>query len=43
MGKPKWETKESAFRTISSQDKKDLRVLASDFGLLHRQDVQDII
>lgn len=30
-------------RTISSQDKKDLRVLASDFGLLHRQDVQDII
>ena len=24
-------------------DKKDLQVLADDFGLLHRKDVQDII
>ena len=43
MGKPKWENKGSTSRTLSSQDKKDLRVLADDFGLLHRKDVQDII
>lgn len=43
MGKPKWEDKEFVSRTISSQDRKNLQVLASDFGLLHRQDVQDII
>lgn len=30
-------------KKVSSQDRKDLRVLASDFGLLHRKDVQDII
>lgn len=43
MGKSKWEIKGSTSRTISSQDKKDLRILADDFGLLYRQDVQDII
>lgn len=43
MGKPKWENKGWGSRTINSQDKKDLQVLADDFGLLHRQDVQDII
>ncbi len=43
MGKPKWENKGSTSRILSSQDKKDLRVLADDFGLLHRQDVQEII
>ena len=30
-------------KTISSQDKKDLQVLADDFRLLHRKDVQEII
>lgn len=43
MGKSKWENKELDSKTISSQDKKSLKVLADDFGLLHRQDVQDII
>ena len=43
MGKPKWENKGWGSRTISRQDKKDLRILASDFGLLHRKDVQEII
>lgn len=42
-GKPKWENKGWGSKTISRQDKKDLRALADDFGLLHRQDVQDII
>lgn len=32
-----------AKKTISKQDRKDLKVLADDFGLLHREDVQDII
>lgn len=41
MGKPKCEMKRSTSRTISRQDKKDLRVLASDFGLLGKQDVQE--
>lgn len=35
--------KEPVKKGISSQDKKDLKVLADDFGLLHRGDVQDII
>lgn len=43
MGKPKWENKESTSRAISKQDKKDLQVLADDFGLSYRKDVQDII
>lgn len=43
MGKPKWENKGSDSKTISCHDKKGLKVLADDFGLLHRQDVQDII
>lgn len=30
-------------RSISKQDKKDLKILADDFGLLYREDVQDII
>ena len=30
-------------KKISSQDKKDLQVLADDFRLLHRKDVQEII
>lgn len=30
-------------KTISKQDRKDLKILADDFGLLHRGDVQDII
>ncbi len=35
--------KEPIKRTINKQDKKDLRILADDFGLLHRKDVQEII
>lgn len=35
--------RESPTKKITSQDKKDLRVLADDFGLLHRKDVQEII
>lgn len=35
--------RESPTKKISSQDKKDLQVLADDFGLLHRKDVQDVI
>lgn len=30
-------------KTISKQDKKDLKILADDFYLLHREDVQEII
>ena len=30
-------------RTMSKQDKKDLRRLADDFGLLYRRDIQEII
>ena len=41
MGKPKWENKGSTIRIISSQDRKDLQVLADDFGLLGRQDVRE--
>ena len=35
--------KESVKKAISKQDKKDLKVLADDFGLLYRKEVQDII
>lgn len=30
-------------KTISKQDRKELRVLADDFGLSHRKEVQEII
>lgn len=30
-------------KTMLGQEKKDLKVLADDFGLLHRADVQEII
>lgn len=30
-------------KTICGQEKKDLKVLADDFRLLHREDVQKII
>ena len=30
-------------KMISRQDKKDLKILADDFGLLHREEVQKII
>lgn len=36
-------TKEPAKKTINKQDKKDLKILADDFGLLHRKEVQEII
>ncbi len=36
-------SKEPMMKTISKQDKKDLTTLAYDFGLLHREDVQNII
>ncbi len=35
--------KEPVRKTISKQDRKDLKILADDFGLLYRGDVQDII
>ena len=35
--------KELALKKISKQDRKELQILADDFGLLHRKDVQDII
>lgn len=35
--------KESTKKIISKQDKKDLKVLADDFGFLHRKEVQEII
>lgn len=35
--------KELYAKKISTQDKRNLQVLADDFGLLHRKDVQDII
>ena len=35
--------KESPTKKISRQDRKDLQVLADDFGLSYRGDVQDII
>lgn len=35
--------KGSIKKTISKQEKKDLKTLAKDFGLLHREDIQEII
>lgn len=35
--------KEPAKKTISKQDRKDLKTLAKDFGLLHRKEVEEII
>lgn len=35
--------RESPIKKISRQDRKDLQVLADDFGLAYRKDVQDII
>ena len=35
--------REPAKKTISRQDKKDLKTLADDFGLLGREDVQEAI
>lgn len=35
--------KESIKKNISKQEKKDLKTLAKDFGLLHREDIQEII
>ncbi len=32
-----------AVRSLCRQEKKEPRVLADDFGLLHRKDVQEII
>ena len=36
-------TNEPVKKTINKQDKKDLKTLAKDFGLLYRADVQEII
>lgn len=30
-------------KTLSNQDKRDLKTLARDFGLLHRDDIQKIL
>lgn len=35
--------KEPAEKSISQQDKRNLKTLVDDFGLLHRKEVQDII
>ena len=32
-----------SMRSLCRQEKKELKVLADDFGLLHRKDVQEII
>ena len=43
-GRPAAGTKKKlTSKAISEQDRKDLQVLADDFRLLHRKDVQDII
>ncbi len=43
-GRPALEVpKEMAIKTMNKQDKKDLKTLADDFGLLYREDVQKII
>lgn len=36
-------SKELVKKNISRQERKELRVLADDFGLLHKKEVQDII
>lgn len=35
--------KEPVRKTISRQDRKDLKILADDFGLLYKKEVQEII
>ena len=35
--------KELALKKISKQDRKELQILADDFGLLYRKEVQEII
>ena len=35
--------KEPVRKTISKQDRKDLKILADNFGLLYRKEVQEII
>lgn len=43
-GKPAFGTsKKMTVKTISEQDKKDLKTLADDFRISNRKDVQDII
>lgn len=43
-GKPQiGSIKEPVRKTISKQDRKDLKILADDFGLLYRKEVQEII
>ncbi len=43
-GKPVVEApKGKTIKTINRQDKRDLKTLARDFRLLHREDVQEII
>lgn len=37
------ESKKLIVKTISKQDRKDLKVLADDFGFLYRKEVQEII
>ena len=36
-------TKDPVKKTIGKQDKKDLKTLAKDFGLLNRKEIQEII
>lgn len=36
-------TKGPVKKTINTQEKKDLKTLAKDFGLLHRKEIQEII
>lgn len=33
----------AGMRSLCKQEKKELKVLADDFGLLHRADIQEII
>ncbi len=43
MGFSTFHKYENSVRAISGQEKKELKVLAGDFGLLHREDIQEII
>lgn len=36
-------SKELIIKSINKQEKKDLKVLADDFGLLQREDIKEII
>ena len=43
-GRPKKVAQEMVIKgRISKQDRRDLKTLADDFGLLHRKDVREII